>query len=348
MDVPAKTDAELLAEFAAGGSERAIEELIGRHGALVFNLCRRMLSNNADAEDAAQAVFVAMSAHIGSLQDCRCLSAWLHRTAFNACLQIRKAARVRQFREGEAAVMAPKESGEPENDNWEQLKPVLDSELNALPDKYRVPLVLFYFEGRSLDEGAALLRCKPHTLGAWLSRGRELLRSRLDRRGIALSAGVLATLLTEHAASAPLPRAFAAAAAKASTLAITGNSAAAAGISAHGAALLKGAILMGSEQTKAKLIALVIFLLLAGTAAGAYQLTERKAAATVPAATQSQLVEVQKTLDALRQDLSASQAQNAELKRQLQTRQRQRRRERRDMRPAKPTSTIGSWPSAGR
>lgn len=89
--------------------------------------------------------------------------------------------------------------------SWQDVRPILDEEIQRLPEKYRLPIILCYLEGQTNDEAARLLNCPRGTIATRLARGRERLRSRLVRRGLTLSGGALAALLTDNAVSAAVP-----------------------------------------------------------------------------------------------------------------------------------------------
>lgn len=137
------------------------------------------------------------------------LAGWLHEVAFRTANRLRNGEARRRVFEGRGAVLNPSESP-PEDAGGrmarEELRPVLHEEVGRLPEKYRVPVVLSYLEGRTNEEAAALLRCPVGTLKVRLMRARDLLRSRLNRRGVGLSTTVmLTTLRLGRAATDPLP-----------------------------------------------------------------------------------------------------------------------------------------------
>lgn len=190
-------DGLLLAEFAATRSPEAFEELVRRHNALVTGVCRRIVASPQDAEEVAQAVFLTLAHKAASLRGTPCVAGWLHHVARDLSRNALKAAARRRRREEEARKVERRtESG------WEDLRPVLDQALDALPEKYRVPLILHYLQERTQEDIARELGCQVGTISTWLHRGRELLRGRLARSGVAVSGALLATLLSENAASA--------------------------------------------------------------------------------------------------------------------------------------------------
>src|SRR5258706_5252553 len=159
-----RTDGELLTEFANRRSDEAFAELLNRHGKLVLNVCTRILGNAADGEDAAQAVFLVLARKAGTLRQYSCVSGWLHRVAWNVARNARSSQAIRKLHEREAGAMTTSMH----RNEWEELAPLLDEELNALPVKTREAILLFHLEGRSLEETARALRCPAGTLGARL------------------------------------------------------------------------------------------------------------------------------------------------------------------------------------
>src|SRR5271170_5268095 len=184
-------DRQLLQQFSSG-DEAAFTEIVDRHGGLVMGVCRRVLQHTQDAEDAFQATFMVLARKAGKIAWQESIANWLHGVACRIAFQVRR-----------ETTLVPKlefgnESAEPAVNGpdpaWSELKPVLDEELGRLPARYRKPLVLCCLEGKSRDEAAAQLGWSIGSLKGRLERGRELLRSRLARRGLALSTA-LASLL---------------------------------------------------------------------------------------------------------------------------------------------------------
>jgi len=175
------TDSDLLAEFARSGSERPFEMLVRRHGALVLSVCRGILRDANDAEDAAQAAFLTLARKARSLVGHRTIAGWLHTVAWHISCRARRARTLRQHREREAAAAAFQnardDSGSPDTS-------LLHEQLHAMPDKYRLPLILHHFDGWSEVEVAQILGCKLGTISGRLSRGRQILKQRLEARGM--------------------------------------------------------------------------------------------------------------------------------------------------------------------
>src|SRR6266481_2516583 len=192
-----ETDQELLARFAARHEEAVFERLMDRHGPMVLGVCRRMLSHEQDAEDVFQATFLVLARKAKSIRQRGSLGSWLYGVAYRLALKLRATAARRQARERQAGQMvATQTSPEP---TWTDLRPILDEELQRLPDKYRAPLILCYLEGKTNVEAGQLLGWPAGSMSKRLARGRELLRSRLTKRGLAFSTPILCTMLAEHA-----------------------------------------------------------------------------------------------------------------------------------------------------
>jgi RNA polymerase sigma factor (sigma-70 family) len=180
---PAVPDAELVRRFVAGRDEAAFELLVWRYHGLVADVCRRALGHTHDAEDASQAAFLVLARKAGSVRG-DTLAGWLARVAH------RCAVRVRRGRKPLAPLPDVPASPPPD-----PLDVHLDAELDRLPEKYRTPLVLCYLHGLSYAQASERLNCSTGMLCGWLNRGKELLRKRLARRGVAVSAGLFAAYL---------------------------------------------------------------------------------------------------------------------------------------------------------
>jgi RNA polymerase sigma factor (sigma-70 family) len=187
----AAPDRDLLAAFAASGAGEPFAALVSRHGPMVLRLCRRLLGDGHLAEDAFQATFLVLARRAATVRRPESLSAWLYGVAGRIA---RKAARARDRRRAlEAAVRPGVALGPPEELTARELLAALDRELLRLPGKYRLPLELCYWQGLCQAEAARRLGWAPSALRGRLERGRQALRARLTRRGLAPAALLLAS-----------------------------------------------------------------------------------------------------------------------------------------------------------
>src|SRR5262249_25927914 len=168
------TDAGLLEQFVARRDEAAFEALVRRHGPMVLGVCRRVLRNHHDAEDAFQATFLVLARKAASVVPREMVANWLYGVACHAARKAQTAAARRRQRERQGVAMPEPEAVPPE-DAWEDLQPLLDQELSRLPDRYRAAIVLCDLQGKTHKEAARQLSCPQGTLSARLSRGRALL-----------------------------------------------------------------------------------------------------------------------------------------------------------------------------
>src|SRR5438132_981596 len=204
-DTAELSDGHLLDRFLARRDEAAFEALVRRHGPMVLGVCRRVLSNAHDADDAFQAVFLVLVRKAASIQPRDLVGNWLYGVAYRTALEARGILARRRAKERQVHAM-PESAAPPVEDDAE-LRRVLDEELSRLPDKYRVPIVLCDLGSRTRKQVAALLRIPEGTLSSRLATGREMLARRLKRRGLGVSAAALVAFLTQQASasvSAPL------------------------------------------------------------------------------------------------------------------------------------------------
>src|SRR5262249_36930437 len=139
-------DHELLQPFHAGQDEAAFRALLRRHGPMVLDVCRAVLGNEADAEDAFQATFLVLARKAGPIRKTGALGSWLHGVAYRTALKARARSAARQKHEARAPV---REASEPDDLSWREARWVLHEELRRLPERYRVPLVLCYLQGKT-------------------------------------------------------------------------------------------------------------------------------------------------------------------------------------------------------
>jgi RNA polymerase sigma factor (sigma-70 family) len=202
------SDRLLLHRFAARRDNEAFAALVERHGPMVLAACRRVLRDAHEAEDACQGTFLVLARKAGALRHPELLANWLYGVANRVARKAQRRAATYYARVRRGATMQATDST-PDSVVWEDLRSVLDAELDRLPQKYRSAVVLCYLEGLSTEEAARQLHCPRGTILSRLARAREKLRKRLVRRGLALSAGILGVLLAQNgSASEPLATAF--------------------------------------------------------------------------------------------------------------------------------------------
>ena len=194
------SDGDLLERFRNQHDAEAFAALVRRHGPMVLGVCRRILRNVHDAEDAFQAAFLVLARQSRGITKQEALASWLYGVAYRVALKARANSVRRRKHERQAAERNDERTRH--HASHEDLHPILDEEVNRLPDKYRQPIVLCYFEGKTYQEAARLLGWPAGTASVRLARARELLRTRLRRRGLPLASGVLTAWLTESVASA--------------------------------------------------------------------------------------------------------------------------------------------------
>jgi RNA polymerase sigma factor (sigma-70 family) len=200
------TDGQLLERFLATREEAAFEVLVRRHGPMVLGVCRRVLSNVHDADDAFQAAFLVLIRKGPSLLPRQTLGNWLYGVAYHTALKARVASWKRRAKERQAATMSrPHETEEHMEHDW---LPLLDRELDRLPTKYREAVVLCELEGKTREEAARQLGVPTGTLSGRLTMARRILAQRLTRRGVILTGTALATALTPSVVSASVPPAL--------------------------------------------------------------------------------------------------------------------------------------------
>jgi RNA polymerase sigma factor (sigma-70 family) len=194
-------DAQLLGRFLSERDEAAFEALVRRHGPMVFGVCRRVLGQRHDAEDAFQATFLVLACKAATVRDRAAVGSWLFAVAYRTAWRARAQAARRLAREREAAVPEART----DNHDHDDLAPLLDLELSRLPEKYRGPILLCDLQGASRKEAARRLGLPEGTLSSRLATARSMLAKRLTRRGLALACGGVSAILVENVASACVP-----------------------------------------------------------------------------------------------------------------------------------------------
>jgi RNA polymerase sigma factor (sigma-70 family) len=195
------TDGQLLECFLARGEEAAFEALVHRHGPMVQGVCRRVLRNTHDAEDAFQATFLVLARKGAQVRPRDRVGPWLHGVAYRTATKARALASRRKAREGRVCERPRLATTEPVPPD---VLALLDQELSRPPEKYRLPIVLCDLAGQTRGHAARRLGLPEGTLSSRLARGRDLLRRRLCRRGVALALG-LDVLFPQQAPAVPAP-----------------------------------------------------------------------------------------------------------------------------------------------
>jgi RNA polymerase sigma factor (sigma-70 family) len=196
------SERELLRRYASG-DDAAFETLVTRHGPLVLGVCRRLLYDRGDVDDAFQATFLVLLRKAGALRDADALGPWLHGVAYRVATRLRSQSIRRKLEESKRA---RPEAIEPACDlERSELRSLIDQEIHRLPEKYRRPVVICYVEGRTHDEAARRLHCSTGSVRGRLDRAREKLKDRLTRHGITPVAGLAALAIGGDAALAAVP-----------------------------------------------------------------------------------------------------------------------------------------------
>jgi RNA polymerase sigma factor (sigma-70 family) len=260
-------DRELLQRFVGLHEEAAFAALMQRHGPMVLGVCRRVLRQTQDAEDAFQATFLLLARGAHAIRNTDSVGGWLHGVAMRAASKLRSKTVRRPPTEGATRSEGPTPAAgqatpDPiEEATWNELRVVLDEELDRLPPELRAPLVLCYLEGRTQDEGARQLGWTRRVFRRRLEKGRARLGRRLARRGVNLSSALFSVLLSQEAPTltaalgAPVLRA---------AVALAGEQA---GISAA-AWRLAEALVPAQSTSKAKLLFVLLLALNLVTAVG--------------------------------------------------------------------------------
>jgi RNA polymerase sigma factor (sigma-70 family) len=274
------TDGQLLERFLSRREETAFAILVQRHGPMVLGTARRLLADAQDAEDAFQAVFLVLARRAAAIRKRASLASWLHGVARRVALRARAQAAARRGRERQPREM--RQADPIDELTWQELRAVLDEEVGALPERCRAAVVLCDLEGKGYDQAARELGWPKSSLASRLAKARGLLRARLVRRGITLSAGAL-TGLVEREARAAVPALLTINTVKGAMAVAAGQGAAAGPLSERAVALAEGAM-KGTFGTKSKAFAaLVALVLLVGGVGLAAQQGRQRGSGPAPA-----------------------------------------------------------------
>jgi RNA polymerase sigma factor (sigma-70 family) len=248
------SDGQLLERFARQRDEAAFTALLERHGPMVLGVCRRILHDPHDAEDAFQATFLVLAHKARSIGRPQAIASWLYRTAQRTAL---RAKFQRSRRRAHESVLDDLPAPETTEDlAWHELRPTLDDEVNRLPRKYRDAVVHCYLQEKTYTEAAKALGLAAGTVSSRLARARDILRKRLLRRGLTLSSSLLVVLLSRQALSAAVPSALRDATTQAALRLLAGQTTLAAATPA--VATLTEGVLHAMFLTKLKIATLLV------------------------------------------------------------------------------------------
>ncbi len=251
-----QSDAELLTRYLIARDEAAFEALVNLHGPMVLGLCRRMLRDPSDIDDAFQATFLVLIRKAPAIRDRGLLANWLYGVAYRVAIRAR--GNLLRRRERETSLAEIETPAMSVHDHLEEVPQALDQELNRLPSRYRVPLVLCYLKGLTHDQAAEEMRCPVGTVRSRLARGRNLLKRRLTARGYSPSASLLASALPAPAVPAALVRATLESAARYSMAAAAGAALASSAVETLAAGALTSMIATRIRTIALSLLALAV------------------------------------------------------------------------------------------
>jgi RNA polymerase sigma factor (sigma-70 family) len=300
------SDAELLGRFVVGrdeAAEAAFAALVERHGVMVLGVCRRVLANRDEAEDAFQATFLVLARKAAAIARREQLASWLHGVARRAALDARARATRQKAREKRLGAMLPAEP--PDQTLANELRAVLDEELARLPERHRAAILLCELEGLSRREAAARLGISEGTLSSRLARAKSRLRDRLTRRGFALSAAALAAVLSQDAHAVILPPLLVDSTIRVATLVAAGSSLA--GVVSTSVVTLTEGVLKAMLFAKLKLAVIgVVTMALVSTSVGVLAQSGGGFGAPTPPSDNDRLKAVDQKLDKLLEVLGGS------------------------------------------
>ena len=260
------SDGQLLGCFIEQGDQSALAVLMRRHGPLVWDVCRRVLGNHHDAEDAFQATFLVLVRRASSVVPREMVANWLHGVASQTARKA-KAMRAKKRTHEKQMIQMPEPIVQ-EKDRGKDLHHQLHQALAGLPAKFRVSIILCYLEGKTRSEAARQLGVPEGTLAAWVARGRVMLAKRLARNGLVLSSGALATALMHNTASASVPVSLASSTLQAASL-LAADQAASSAIATPALALMEGVMKeMIATKLKKTMTVLLAMVAAAGLSSG--------------------------------------------------------------------------------
>jgi RNA polymerase sigma factor (sigma-70 family) len=304
--VAALSEGDLLEQFITKADDTAFAALVSRHGPMVLGVCRRILRDEHDVEDAFQATFLVLVRRASSIRDRGLVSNWLYGVAHRVAVRAKANAARRHRHEQTGIALDPAGDHKPPLDD---LAAILDQELSRLPESLRAPVLYCYLEGLTHDEAALKLGCPVGTVRSRMSRARALLERRLTRRGVsATSMAMIPTFALQHVSESLVDS---------TVRAVMGAAA-----RKTGASLLAKGVLTAMLISRVKIIATAIVLgvvTLVGAGAVAQQLSESKPVPD-PADSKAQLTQSLAKIQDEEAALKAKLVKVSEQKRALQLR----------------------------
>ncbi len=248
-------DGQLLESYIHSREEAAFAALVHRHGPMVWGVCRRVLDNHQDAEDAFQATFLVLVRKAATVTPKESVANWLYGVAHQTAIKARATTARRRGREKQVTAMP--EPALEQQQLWNDMHALLDQELSCLPDKYRAVIVLCDLQGKTRGEAARQLKVPEGTVASRLATARTKLAKRLARHGLPVSGAALAAALAQNVALESLPLSVASNTIKAASLFAAGPAAATGILSVQAVALAEG-VLKAMLLTKLKFMATVL------------------------------------------------------------------------------------------
>ncbi|HSY74161.1 MAG TPA: sigma-70 family RNA polymerase sigma factor, partial [Dongiaceae bacterium] len=198
--MPDMDDIALLKQFAETDSEPAFAEIVSRHLNLVYSTALRSVGNAHAAQEISQAVFIILARKAKSLGAKIILSGWLYQTTRLTAANYLRGEIRRQQREQEAYMQST--LNESESEAWQQIAPILDDALSKLGASDRDAIVLRFFENKNLSEVGAAIGASEDAAKMRVNRALEKLRTFFTKRGVALSATIIAGAVSANSVHA--------------------------------------------------------------------------------------------------------------------------------------------------
>jgi RNA polymerase sigma factor (sigma-70 family) len=255
------SDREILEQFINARDEAAFEALLVRHGPMVWNVCRRILRDPDDAEDAFQATFLALACKARDLHVGESLGPWLYRVAYRVAARARADRRRRGDRERSGGPIPEPKRPDGDPSNPDETARIIHEELDRLPERLRAPIVLCYLGGMTHERAAQQIGCPVGTVRSRLARARARLHGRITRRGLATAPAALGARLASDACASTIPSPISRSLVKTAAQLVAGTASlrGGCGLTARVAALLEGVLkVLRAKQIASSLTAVAV------------------------------------------------------------------------------------------